>query len=135
MNQPIADNYLKGFVRASRIMVYKLDLATSVIMTTLVDKHNSYLMDRNKFVGRKDNSFIMTINELRLKTSLRTVVINRSINRLKESGLININESDGRFTINEVAVSRFDSDNIKEYKKWVRKLQLSDIQREKQITK
>ena len=135
MNQPIADNYLKGFVRASRIMIYKLDLATSVIMTTLVDKHNSYLMDRNKFVGRKDNSFIMTINELRLKTSLRTVVINRSINRLKESGLININESDGRFTINEVAVSRFDSDNIKEYKKWVRKLQLSDIQREKQITK
>jgi|TARA_B110000114_G_scaffold171456_1_gene197303 hypothetical protein len=126
MNKEITFESKKGFNKSSKIIAFKLGVNASLILSSLIYKHN-YWFSKNKLINMCDEPyFFITYLNLEAETLIKQSAIKKAIIELKKTGLIKVKRkglpATNHYHLNECAINDFEAKYEHEYLEWTKGL-------------
>ena len=126
MQEEITQSNLKGFNRSSKIMEHKIGINEARILSTLIYKHNYWAGREDLVEVNGGEAFYITIPNLQVETNLGPKTIQRCLDNLKKSGLINVYRkgipAQNYYVLNKEAIEGFDEKYESEYEEWANRI-------------
>ena len=122
MNKGITFESKKGFNKSSKIIAFKLGVNASLILSSLIYKHN-YWFSENRLINICDESyFYITYLNLEAETMIKQSAIKTAVIELKKAGLIKVERkglpATNHYHLNECAINDFEAKYEDEYIDW-----------------
>lgn len=126
MKKRITHESKKGFNQSSKIIAYKLGINASIILSSLIYKHN-YWFDENKLKNIEgEYYFYITYSNLQAETTLKLSAIKKGIKVLKKANLIQVERkgvpATNHYCLNQETIANFETIHEKEYLSWIETL-------------
>jgi len=129
MSKKIIFEPRKGFNQSSKIIAFKLGVNASIILSSLLYKHN-YWFEKNRLMNIGDEFyFFITYLNIEGETLIKQSAIKKAIGKLKKAGLIKVERkgvpATNHYCLKEYAINAFEAKYEDEYLKWIEDLNSS----------
>jgi transcription initiation factor IIE alpha subunit len=126
MNTEITYESKKGYNQSSKILAFKLGINASIILSSLIYKHNYWFGENRLIKIENENFFYITYTNLQAETLIKQSAIKKAIVNLKEAGLIKVKRkgvpATNHYSLNEEALNNYESKYESEYLEWIESL-------------